>query len=789
MRVLSSSVQEIKGHYEVVVIGSGYGGAIAASRLARAGRRVCLLERGKEFQAKEFPDSKLKALSEVQVDSPHLRIGTASDLYDFRVNKEINVFQGSGLGGTSLVNANVSLRPERRVFDDERWPRALRDDVDGLLDESYRHAESMLRPTPYPAEMPRLPKLAALEKAGAFLEEKCYRPPINVTFKDGVNHVGMWQSACTLCGDCVTGCNHTAKNTLAMNYLPDARNHGAEIFTEVEARWLERSGNQWVVHFRWVGSGQEAFHAPELFVLADLVVLGAGSLGSTEILLRSKERGLAVSEKVGEGFTGNGDVLAFAYNCDEPIEGVGWGWRRRKEPIGPCISGIIDLREKRELTDGMVIEEGVIPGALSTFVPTVFAAASSVFGRDTDSGVADYAREKGRTFTSIFGGAYRGAARNTMTLLLMAHDDGAGTLKLEKDRLRIDWPSVGEQSVFLRANAHLKQVARALGGTYLQNPMWSRVLNHHLITVHPLGGCCMGEDAQRGAVNHKGQVFCGKEGDAVYPNLVVSDGAVLPRPLGVNPLLTISAIAERSCQLVARDHGWTVQYGMRPGPMRPRPAHRAGLQFTETMKGFFTTSSEEDPAAAYRRGKEEGSPFEFTLTITSEDLSLMLRDPEHRARMVGTVSAPALSPHPITATEGEFRLFSRSPRQADTLWMHYRMRLLTTAGRSLCFEGHKRIHDDPGMDLWADTTTLYITLHEGIDAHGPVAGRGILHIRMRDFVRQMWTFRILNTRTFWRRWWSALRFDWFFAKNLLFAFGGPLGRRLFGPRKPAGRAP
>ena len=84
----------------------------------------------------------------------------------------------------------------------------------------------MLKPTPYPDSFPKLPKLQAHEKSAAHLDEKFYRPPINVTFEDGVNHVGVEQKACKLCGDCVSGCNYSAKNTVLMNYLPDAKNHG-----------------------------------------------------------------------------------------------------------------------------------------------------------------------------------------------------------------------------------------------------------------------------------------------------------------------------------------------------------------------------------------------------------------------------------------------------------------------------------------------------------------------------------------------------------------------------------
>ena len=210
---LASPLRNLRVHYTVVVVGSGYGGAIAASRMARAGQSVCLLERGKELVPGEYPDTPAEAVRQMQTDWPGGRQGSRTGLFDLRVNPDINVLVGCGLGGTSLINANVALRAERRVFEDVCWPRALRDDVETRLTDGYRRAEAMLRPTPYPADAPQLAKLAALERAAAGVGGDFYRPPINVTFKDGRNHVGVEQRACVLCGDCVSGCNHGAKNT------------------------------------------------------------------------------------------------------------------------------------------------------------------------------------------------------------------------------------------------------------------------------------------------------------------------------------------------------------------------------------------------------------------------------------------------------------------------------------------------------------------------------------------------------------------------------------------------
>ncbi|WGV26140.1 GMC family oxidoreductase N-terminal domain-containing protein [Halotia branconii] len=769
MTRLSSPIENLKNHYTVVIIGSGYGGGIAASRLARAGQEVCVLERGKEFQPGEYPNTDTQAVREIQVDLPNKRIGSRTGLYDFHVNRDINVFVGCGLGGTSLVNANVSLQAEPRVFTDQRWPQELRDDVETLIAEGYRRAEEMLKPNSYPEDFPPLPKLQALEKSAEYLNENFYRPPINVTFEDKVNHVGVEQKACNLCGDCVSGCNNKAKNTVLMNYLPDAKNHGAEIYIQVSVRQIERQGDRWLVHFQLLNAGQEKFDAPTMFVSADIVVLAAGTLGSTEILLRSQQTGLAISSQLGHNFTGNGDVLAFGYNTEHNINGVGFGNRSLDQPVGPCISGIIDMREQPRLDNGMVIEEGSIPGALASFLPETFASAGRVLGKDTDDGLGDRFKEKLREGESLAHGAYTGAVRNTQTYLVMTHDDAAGQMYLENDRLRIRWENVGKQPIFQRVNDRLTEATRPLGGTQIPNPIWTNLFGHDLVTVHPLGGCIMAENAEHGVVNHKGQVFSSNQGTAVYENLYISDGSVIPRTLGVNPLLTISAVAERCCALIAQDRGWTINYNLpsMPSDSTPTAPAKLGIQFTETMRGYFSTQvKDDDYQRALQQGKKDNSPLQFTLTVIADDLEHLLNDPNHPARIVGTVTAPALAADPLTVNNGNFNLFVQKAGQNKTRQMRYRMHLTTEAGQTYYFEGFKQIHDDRGFDIWSDTTTLFTTIYDGDSNNSPILGKGILKIQPVDFIKQMTTLKVTNAANSTERLQALDRFSRFFAGTL-----------------------
>jgi cholesterol oxidase len=776
MSNLATPIERLAREYDVVVVGSGYGGAIAASRFARAGRRVCLLERGEERQPGDFPENSAEGLREIQADSPDRRVGSSTALFDLHINPDISVLSGCGLGGTSLINANVAIPPDERVWADPLWPDAIRTDVQHGVAQGVRRAQEMLRPTPLPSDQSP-PKLQAMEKSAQAMGARFERLPITVNFEDRINHVGVEQPACNSCGNCVGGCNVGAKNTLMMNYLPDARNHGAEIFTRTAVRRVERRGTRWVVHFDLLEAGPKRFNAPGLFVAADVVVLAAGSLGSTEILLRSRESGLPVSGRLGEGFTGNGDVLGFAYNADQFIGGVGVGSTRGKTGPGPCITSVIDLRGTDRLNDGMIIEEGVIPSTLGPILAPALLMASRAVGEDTDAGLRDYAEEKYREIQALVPGGSTGAVGNTQTFLVMAHDDSAGRIHLADDRVRISWPGVGSQAVFDKINGELLRATAALGGTYVTNPLWTKLAGRSLVTVHPLGGCGMGETSETGVVDHRGRVFSGESGDQVHDGLYVSDGSVIPRSLGVNPLLTISALAERTADLIARDRGWEIPYDLPSAPRAASVEKRVGVQFTEAMRGFFSLGPDLDFVEAAEQGRESDSRLEFTLTVNSDDLYDMLRRPDHSASLYGSVSVPALSTEPFSVTKGTFHLLTVDPDEVRTRRMTYKMPMEHPDGRTFFLHGFKRIHDDRGFDVWSDTTTLFVSVHEGEDESGPVVGRGVLRIKTKDFSKQLRTFKITNAGGIARRLKAMADFGKFFAGALYDTYGGVLAPR------------
>jgi cholesterol oxidase len=246
----------------------------------------------------------------------------------------------------------------------------------------------------------------------------------------------------------------------------------------------------------------------------------------------------------------------------------------------------------------------------------------------------------------------------------------------------------------------------------------------------------------------------------------------MPRSLGVNPLLTICALAERCLARLAQARRWQIDYRLpsAPGPTAPRAL--LGLQFTEKMTGFLSANVKDDFARGAKQGQEEGSAFEFTLTIIADDLNALLDRPEHLARTLGTVTAPFISPQPLTVTAGEFHLFVQDPDRPHTRQMRYRMKMTTPAGRAYYFYGFKVIHDDPGFDAWADNTTLYSTLYDGDSQDSPVLGRGILVITPEDFARQLTTIQVTNAPSPEQQLAAKVRFGRFFTGVLFDTYAG-----------------
>ncbi len=590
---IARNLDSAKPHYTVLVVGSGYGAGVAASRLARAGQDVCILERGKEMLPGEYPNKIADAQGAMQFNVKGGRIGSPDAMFEVHVNDDQYALVGCGLGGTSLINANVALELDKRLLSLEHWPSTFRDNPEEI-ESYYTRAREMLSPNVYPDTHPTLGKLKALEHSASTMDKRFYRTPINVTFEDKINKFGVPQPACTNCGDCVSGCNVGAKNTTLMNYLPDAANHGAEIFTRAKVLWIERDGDAqngiWRVHVQH--NSKDAPDTP-VTITADHVVLGAGALGSTEILLRSRAKGLSLSDQLGTKFSGNGDALGFAYdsylNSEKDGEtvtagpiyamGIGASDVGQEAYPGPCITGVIDMRDTDDPAKGLVIEEGVAPGILAGALGPVFFFGEALadgftrFGFDQVKPRLLDAKAMGEAVQtdpgSIAEWAYKGPMARTLTYLVMSVDDSSGRLALENDRISIHWSKAGEQRTFRRDDDKMREAAEAIEAQYFSDPLWSEPMGRKLITVHPVGGCGMGDDASSGVVDDSCRVFAGTNGSEVHPGLYVCDGAALPGAVGVNPLLTITAVAERAVEKLAQREGWTIDFTL--GEEAPLP--------------------------------------------------------------------------------------------------------------------------------------------------------------------------------------------------------------------------
>ena len=539
-------------HFDAVVVGSGFGGSVLAYRLSEAGKSVCVLERGKPYPPGSFPRGS-RALSKAFWD-PSEGLYGMFNLWSF---KGIGALVSSGLGGGSLIYANVLLRKPERWFvkEDlarggyEYWPVTLED-----LDPHYTAAEQMLNGQEYPFADTTL-KTAAFREVGEKLGRRFILPKLAVTFANegeepavGVpireehpNLHGAPRYTCRLVGECDIGCNFGSKNTLDYNYLSEAKRRGAEIWTRCEARSLApREGGGYVVRYVEHDAADEGRKIdtrdprvrPERELTCDRLVLSAGTLGSTYLLLKCRSAFPGLSAKLGTRFGGNGDLLTFALGADRPLDAH----------YGPVITGALELPDELDGGDGrgLYVEDAGFPefanwlvqatqgpGALWRFRKV---AARLVLGLLRRRPEVDLSAELSELLSDTR------VSAGSLPLLGMGRDIPDGNMALTDDqRLQVDWVKAKSGPFFDRLGDFAEEIAEALGAKFERNPTWYL---GRLITVHPLGGCPMGRSAAEGVVDPYGEVFG-------YPGFTIADGSVMPGPVGPNPSLTIAALADR----------------------------------------------------------------------------------------------------------------------------------------------------------------------------------------------------------------------------------------------------
>jgi cholesterol oxidase len=498
--------------------------------------------------------------SEMRITGKTMAVGSETGLYDVRIGEDMHVLVGCGLGGGSLINAGVALRPDQRVFQDSVWPDPISED--GLIDEGYELARQWLAPARDPIAFEHT-KAQALSQAAKATDTDAVAPEIAVSFEATTSAGGIAQPACTRCGDCCGGCNVGAKNTVAMTYLPDAVYHGAELFTGAKVSHIEKSEDgTWRLHARDMAAEKSSV---ERILTADRIVLSAGTLGTTEILLRSRQEGLALSARLGQRFSANGDIIAFGYDTNLPVNAIGVGHPIKEglNPVGASVSAQLEIKDAEHLDNGLCVQEGVLPSSLAPMLPVMFVPNGRLLG----------------ALKSLISGVYKGPLSRLQTFFAVSHDSASGRFELTKNQLVLKWPNAKDEPVYKRLNAVLDKLVTEIGGSYIKNPLAGTVMGQQPATAHPLGGCGMGTNAATGVVDHKCRVFSGiGESDAVHGGLYVIDGAVIPRSLGVNPLLTITALAERAMLHFAADTGLSTSHApiVRPEPIPAAEPGRIG---------------------------------------------------------------------------------------------------------------------------------------------------------------------------------------------------------------------
>lgn len=795
---ISRPVELLQNFYDCVVIGSGYGGGVAASRMARAGQSVCLLERGKERWPGEYPSGFIDAFKNLHVSGEFapgflkgamVEGGDPTGLYHLICGKGQNAFVGNGLGGTSLLNANVFLETDDQTMKMPCWPKELQ--KDDALKKYYDLAKQVLQPEEYPQDWPDLPKLTMLERQAKALGwgDKFKRVPQTTRFKGGPNSTGVEMYPSALTGMDSTGVNDGSKSSTLVNYLADAWNWGAEMFCECEVRYIKKHPHEegYLVFFAWHGSSRGDFQSnlyeDLMWVHAKkCVFLGAGSIGTTEILLRSKKLGLSMSDKVGVGMSGNGDILAFGYNCDKEVNAIGRQYPSPYKPIGPTITGVIDCREGHENPlDGFVIEEGAIPKALAPLFQTMLELMP---GNQLPKGQSftDKVKHALAQQGSRFLGPYfsKGSIERTQVYLIMSHDSNQALLTLKDDKPVLEFLGVGRSEHVTYLNDVLRQATQAVGGTFVNSPFYA-ALGQQEITVHPIGGACMSntEYGEHGVTNHFGEVFSG-HGKETHHGLIVTDGAVIPTALGVNPFATITALAERSVEhaakyrilepidletknnildLFAEPH----QYRSKKKRLQrkdtkrisdatdlvkaTREAKANGFGFSEVMSGYIHVGGgiegdkQEDYETAAKTARGLCEEARFFLSVKAWDTETIVNRADHKAMLTGTFTCAGLPGSPFMVQRGNFHLFSVDKQAPGTRNLTYDFDMTATDGRQFHFHGFKVVDSSVALGpwrFWTAASTLYVTISHSDDDR-EVIGRGMMHIKPLDFLSEIFT--------------------------------------------------
>ena len=568
------------GVYDYVIIGSGFGGSVSAYRLAQKGYRVLVLERGKRFNAHDFPKTNWNIFKYLWL--PGIRAFGFQGLVFF---DHMWILNGSGVGGGSLVYASTHIKPPKEFFTAPEWSDLA--DWEAELDPFYETANRMLGTAENPRFWPADHRLHDI--AAELGQEHTFKPtPVGIFFGDPDKTVpdpyfggdGPARAGCVHCGGCMVGCRHNAKNTLDKNYLYLAERLGTEVWPEKNvldirplygphpgaARYEVAYEN--ITDWGFKGKGT---------VRARNVIVSAGVLGTVDLLLKCRDetRSLPLlSRRLGRRVRSNSEALmgvtardtAVDYSQGVAISSHFWVDEETSvEPVRyPAGSSFM-----RNLTLPLMSFEGGYLDRIRQVIVHAFTRPRDFLDtrllphwaqRDTVLLIMQTAEnrmhlERGRSLWTMF---RRGLISKRDETVPIPNVIAAGREVVEQFATRVDGvPWVGMNDVFDIPN-----------------------------TAHILGGCGIGADAKRGVIDVNHEAFN-------YPGLFVADGSVIPANLGVNPSLTITAMTERAMSRVPHK----VEAGPIPPLQRPK-----GLEMVaETENG--------------RSWLQKAAPFAFLLAL------------------------------------------------------------------------------------------------------------------------------------------------------------------------------
>jgi cholesterol oxidase len=501
--------------YDVVVIGSGFGGSVAALRLAEKGYRVAVLEAGRRFADDELPETSWR--------TPRFLWAPALGWYGIqRINllRNVLVLSGAGVGGGSLVYANTLYRPLPPFYADPQWAGIT--DWERELAPWYDQAERMLGVTTYgrttPADEAMRRVAARMGVEGTF-----HPTPVGVYFgQSGVDPyfggAGPLRDTCTHCGACMTGCRYNAKNTLVKNYLYLAERLGAEVIPLTTVTSVRPDGDGYLVQTRRTGGRRRQVYR------AGQVVFAAGALGTQRLLLKLRNDGTlpGLSARLG----------ALTRTNSESILGA------------KSVGGHPDF------TEGVAITSSFHPDEHTHVEPVRYGRGSNAMGLlqtvlvDGDSWrpLRWWGAFLRRLPSNLRILSVRRWSERTVIALVMQSLDNSLTVHFRRNwygrrRLTTSQGHGAPNPRWIPAgNRAARLLAEEIGG--VPGGSWPDVFNMP-ITAHILGGAVIGESPERGVIDPYHRVYG-------YPGLHVVDGAAVSANLGVNPSLTITAQAERA---------------------------------------------------------------------------------------------------------------------------------------------------------------------------------------------------------------------------------------------------